>query len=94
MTSRAISSFLRDEWFLAVSAATCLAFYLFRDSIFAGLSSPPYLALVFIWLFAVMVGTALKLKVWTTGFPALPGSWIWGIRRLTALADRRKRRGS
>jgi Ca2+:H+ antiporter len=61
MTSRTISSFLRDEWFLAVSAATCLAFYLFTDSIFAGLSSPPYLALVFIWLFAVMVGTALSV---------------------------------
>jgi Ca2+:H+ antiporter len=61
MTGRAVSSFLREERFLAVSAVTCLAFYFFGEAILAGLSRPPLLALIFLWLFGVMVGTALSV---------------------------------
>jgi Ca2+:H+ antiporter len=61
MTRRAILWFLREEWFLAVSAATCIVFFVSGGKIFVGLSSPLYLVLIFVWLFTVMVGTALSV---------------------------------
>jgi Ca2+:H+ antiporter len=50
---------VRDEWFLAVSAATALAFLVSGGALLGGLSSPPWLALVFLWLFAAVLGSAL-----------------------------------
>jgi Ca2+:H+ antiporter len=50
---------VRDEWFLAVSAATGLAFLVSGGALLGGLSSPPWLALVFLWLFAAVLGSAL-----------------------------------
>jgi len=47
------------EWFLAVSVLTCAIFLVFGDVLFAGLSSYLGLTLLFGWLFAVVVGSAL-----------------------------------
>jgi Ca2+:H+ antiporter len=49
----------RREWFLGVGAATSLVFMVFEDELFAGLSRPVWLAALFIWLFAVVLGCAL-----------------------------------
>jgi Ca2+:H+ antiporter len=61
MTGREIASLLRHEWFLAISVATCLVFFLSGEAIFARLSNPFYLVLILAWLFSVMVGTALSV---------------------------------
>ncbi|HEY6431533.1 MAG TPA: hypothetical protein VIZ17_06080 [Acetobacteraceae bacterium] len=49
----------RAEWFLAVSVATCLAFALSGGALLNGLSSFPWLAFIFLWLFAVVLGSSL-----------------------------------
>ncbi|MFO1149525.1 MAG: calcium:proton antiporter [Alsobacter sp.] len=53
---------LRQEGFLAVSAATCLAFLLFGDDVLAADRDRPWLlAFVFAWLFAAILGSALAV---------------------------------
>lgn len=52
---------LRDEAPLAVVVATTLAFLVFGKSWLADLSHPLWLALMFGWLFAVMLWSALKV---------------------------------
>jgi Ca2+:H+ antiporter len=52
---------LRRERFLAISVLTTIAFYLFSDSLFGGLSDLYRLALVFFWLFSVVLGSALAV---------------------------------
>src|SRR3954451_16217450 len=61
MTARTLSALIRDEWFLAVSAATSLAFLVSGGALLGGLSSPPWLAVIFLWLFAVVLGSALSV---------------------------------
>jgi Ca2+:H+ antiporter len=61
MTARTPPVIIRNEWFLAVSAATCIAFLLSGGVLFGGLSSPPWLAFIFLWLFAVVLGSALSV---------------------------------
>jgi Ca2+:H+ antiporter len=61
MTVRRISAFVRYEWVLFLSAATCLVFFFSRDALLEELSSPPYLASIFLWLFAVLLGSALSV---------------------------------
>lgn len=51
---------LRDEWFLGFSGATCAVFLLFGENLFARLSAPIWFAIVFIWLFAAVLGSALS----------------------------------
>ncbi len=51
-------AFLRKEWLLGVSVATSLVFLLRGDALFAGLANPLWLALVFAWLFAAVLGSA------------------------------------
>jgi Ca2+:H+ antiporter len=52
---------IRAEWFLGLSLATTLVFFLFGEQIFDTLENPVALALVFMWLFAVALGSALSV---------------------------------
>jgi Ca2+:H+ antiporter len=52
---------VREEWFLVVSAATCLSFLVAGETLLAGLAAPLKLALVFVWLFGVVLGSALSV---------------------------------
>jgi Ca2+:H+ antiporter len=61
MQTTGVPGWLRRERFLAISALTTLAFYLFGDSLFSGMSSMHRLALVFFWLFSVVLGSALAV---------------------------------
>ncbi|WP_426700969.1 calcium:proton antiporter [Rhodanobacter sp. Col0626] len=52
---------VRSEWFLGVSVATSVAFLLFRTPLLADLHSGAKLAVVFAWLFVVILGSALAV---------------------------------
>jgi Ca2+:H+ antiporter len=52
---------LRREWFLAVSAGSALCFLVFGHRLLSGLSSPAWLAVIFLWLFAAVLGSALAV---------------------------------
>ncbi|MBB2701779.1 UNVERIFIED_ORG: Ca2+:H+ antiporter [Rhizobium esperanzae] len=52
---------LREEWFLGVSIATSLIFLAFPEELFSRLSDPLWFAVVFGWLFAVVLGSALSV---------------------------------
>ena len=52
---------LRREWFLGVSIATSLIFIAFPEPLFARLSDPLWFTVVFGWLFAVVLGSALSV---------------------------------
>jgi Ca2+:H+ antiporter len=52
---------IRDEWFLGVSLATVAVFALAGERMFAAMANPIWLALIFIWLFAVVLGSALAV---------------------------------
>ncbi|HEY1260640.1 MAG TPA: calcium:proton antiporter, partial [Stellaceae bacterium] len=51
---------VRDEWFLGFSVVTCVIFLLYGENLFARLPEPSWLALVFIWLFTAVLGSALS----------------------------------
>jgi len=55
------SAWVRKERFLLLSVLTTIAFYGFGDAMFSGLSSLYRLAMVFFWLFAVVLGSALAV---------------------------------
>ncbi|MDO8875645.1 MAG: calcium:proton antiporter [Pseudolabrys sp.] len=50
---------LGKEWFLAASLGTAVVFALFGITLLAGLANPLWLAFIFIWLFAAVLGSAL-----------------------------------
>lgn len=50
-----------QEWFLGVSLATVIVFAFFADRLFAALTTPLGLGLIFIWLFGVVLGSALSV---------------------------------
>jgi Ca2+:H+ antiporter len=50
---------VREEWFLGVSAATVAIFWLFGEQLFADMANPFWLAIIFAYLFAVVLGTCL-----------------------------------
>ncbi|EGE60464.1 UNVERIFIED_ORG: Ca2+:H+ antiporter [Rhizobium esperanzae] len=52
---------LREEWFLGVSIPTSLIFLAFPEQLFSRLSDPLWFAVVFGWLFAVVLGSALSV---------------------------------
>ncbi len=54
-------SLVSSEWPLAVSAATSLIFLLAGPRLLAGVSSLPWLALVFVWLFTTILSSALSV---------------------------------
>lgn len=51
---------LRGEWFLGFSIVTCVVFLLCGENLFALLPAPTWLAIVFIWLFTAVLGSALS----------------------------------
>ncbi len=53
--------FLRDEWFLGVSLATVATFFFLGEKLYDKLADPFWLAFVFIWLFGVVMGSALNV---------------------------------
>jgi len=55
------NSLLRKEWFLGVSVATSLAFLVFQEQLFGQLSDPLWFTVVFVWLFAAVLGSALSV---------------------------------
>jgi len=56
-TKTAASTIPREEWFLVVSALTCLLFLLFGRQMMAGLKNPAVFVLVFLWLFGSILGS-------------------------------------
>ncbi len=56
---RTLSSYARREWFLGVSVVSCLYFTTAGASLDARLSNPAWLFVTFIWLFSVVLGSAL-----------------------------------
>lgn len=56
---KALLHAIGDEWFLGISLATTLAFALFSGKLLNGLDNPLWLGLIFVWLFAVVLGSAL-----------------------------------
>jgi Ca2+:H+ antiporter len=52
---------LRQEWFLAVSVATTIVFTFSEQFFDSELNQPLYLALVFLWLFGTVMGSALAV---------------------------------
>jgi len=61
MRKFALPMFLREEWFLGVSVSTSLVFFLAGDALAVDLSNPLWLALIFLWLFSVVLGSALAV---------------------------------
>jgi Ca2+:H+ antiporter len=61
MQTTSVLAWIRKERFLALSALTTVAFYGFGDSMFSGFSNLYRLAVVFFWLFAVVLGSALAV---------------------------------
>ncbi len=52
---------LRREWLLLVSVATVAIFWRWGNVLFAGLSNSFWLAFIFLWLFAVILASALAV---------------------------------
>src|SRR3954471_10258825 len=59
--TRTLWTQIRLEWPLAFSGATCLAFLLDGGMIFRLLPNPVWLALIFLWLFAAILVSALSV---------------------------------
>ncbi len=60
-TTGELAHAVRDEWFLAVSLATTLAFALWSDRLFGFSTGPWWTGLMFIWLFGVVLVSALSV---------------------------------
>lgn len=61
MTLSGFPRIVRREWFLAISVATSLAFLLAGPRLLQGLERPLWLAIIFLWLFTVILGSALAV---------------------------------
>jgi Ca2+:H+ antiporter len=61
MSSRTTLVSLRREWVLGVAFATTAAFLLFGKGWLADLSNPLWFALMLVWLFAVIMGSAFAV---------------------------------
>jgi Ca2+:H+ antiporter len=51
----------RREWFIAVSALTSLVFLAYGKALFDLLANPAWLTVIFLWLFLVVLGSALSV---------------------------------
>jgi Ca2+:H+ antiporter len=58
---RRVARLVREEWFLAVSYATIGVFSLLGENAYSQLSNPFVFAVVFGWLFAVVLGSCLNV---------------------------------
>ena len=61
MTVRTLSALIRAEWFLACSAATSVIFDLSDGALLDRQPGPAWQLLVFLWLFAILLGSALAV---------------------------------
>jgi len=61
MTTGGYAKLLRREWFLSISVLTSIAFICFGTCLLEGLDRPLWLAVIFVWLFAVILGSALAV---------------------------------
>jgi Ca2+:H+ antiporter len=52
---------VREEWILGVSVASSLVLLCIGKSIMAGLANPVWLTVVFVWLFAVILGSVASV---------------------------------
>ncbi|HXP01586.1 MAG TPA: calcium:proton antiporter [Luteibacter sp.] len=52
---------LRSEWLLLVSLGTSVLFLTMPERLLSGLEHPPWLILVFVWLFVVILGSAIAV---------------------------------
>lgn len=52
---------LRSEWFLLASVATSALFLGMPEKLLSGLEHPPWLILVFVWLFVIILGSAMAV---------------------------------
>jgi Ca2+:H+ antiporter len=71
--SSRIASFFREEWFLPLSFATMAVFWLKGGLLFADLPDPVGFALIFIWLFAVVLGSCLHVVRHADGLAEIVG---------------------
>jgi Ca2+:H+ antiporter len=61
MTSGGFPRLVRREWFLAISVITSIAFLCAGPQLLGGLDRPLWLTALFVWLFAVILGSALAV---------------------------------
>lgn len=61
------------EWFLAVSLATTGVFALHHETLMAKLASPLWLGLIFVWLFGVILGSAILVARHADGVAEILG---------------------
>jgi Ca2+:H+ antiporter len=57
--ARTLSGYVRSEWFLGVSVASCVYFTVWGASLHAKVGNPAWLVFTFVWLFSVILGSAL-----------------------------------
>ena len=74
--ARTLRAYARNDWFLAVSAATCLYFFVWGAPLHAKVANPAWLAFVFIWLFILIsVNRPLEVRFEATGTSVAGGLW-------------------
>jgi Ca2+:H+ antiporter len=56
-----IGRLMREEWLLGVSVVSSLVFFVFQGWLFQQLSQPFWFALIFLWLFTAVLGSALSV---------------------------------
>jgi Ca2+:H+ antiporter len=61
VTKSDVIAVIRGESFLAVSLVTSLLFFLFDDVLLGGLGHPLWMGVAFLWLFAVVLWSALSV---------------------------------
>jgi Ca2+:H+ antiporter len=61
MKARGLAQLVRNEWFFGISVATSLIFMAQGPFLMARLSSPVWLGVIFLWLFATVLGSALSV---------------------------------
>lgn len=59
LAARTLTTYVRSEWFLAISAATSLYFIVWGAPLHAKVSNPAWLTFTLFWLFSVILGSAL-----------------------------------
>jgi Ca2+:H+ antiporter len=68
-----VSNYLRDAWFPTVCIATVVIFLLKGQSLFADLHDMVGFALIFVWLFAVVLGACLHVVRHADGLAGILG---------------------
>jgi Ca2+:H+ antiporter len=70
---RAVVRLLREDWFLVVSYATVTVFYVLGENAYGMLSNPIGFAVVFCWLFGVVLGSCLRIVRHADGVAGVVG---------------------